>query len=272
MDFVSIKNYLAYPHTELDEKIPSYLMALKRRAVEMGDEDLANEIWCINQIYIIQNGYLSLFRQLKEKQFEKSWATLEHVNIEIVFLKDNFDYSSPNYGIPFIEKKLIDLEKMYPYEHFFSREAIIKKEKCSICGQVVSIRHNCGHRVGKLYMGELCSRIVIDAEMVGLALVTNPFDKYGFVRLQGKEYNYAELELLSERINSPFDQWHLEIENQIRPEFKHIGRNAPCPCGSGIKYKKCCRGTKKEQMEHHCIVLENGCRNTIPVQYISTWK
>lgn len=22
--------------------------------------------------------------------------------------------------------------------------------------------------------------------------------------------------------------------------FKHVGRNDPCPCGSGMKYKKCC--------------------------------
>ncbi|MGN6136860.1 MAG: SEC-C metal-binding domain-containing protein [Aureliella sp.] len=21
---------------------------------------------------------------------------------------------------------------------------------------------------------------------------------------------------------------------------QHVGRNAPCPCGSGKKYKKCC--------------------------------
>lgn len=25
-------------------------------------------------------------------------------------------------------------------------------------------------------------------------------------------------------------------------ETKKIGRNDKCPCGSGIKYKKCCRG------------------------------
>lgn len=26
-----------------------------------------------------------------------------------------------------------------------------------------------------------------------------------------------------------------------------IGRNEPCPCGSGKKYKKCCIGKKKVQ-------------------------
>ena len=25
-----------------------------------------------------------------------------------------------------------------------------------------------------------------------------------------------------------------------RPKVERIGRNDPCPCGSGIKYKKCC--------------------------------
>ena len=29
------------------------------------------------------------------------------------------------------------------------------------------------------------------------------------------------------------------VQQQIRHEDKH-GRNEPCPCGSGKKYKKCC--------------------------------
>ncbi len=30
------------------------------------------------------------------------------------------------------------------------------------------------------------------------------------------------------------------IAQEIPPEFRHVGRNDPCPCGSGKKYKKCC--------------------------------
>ncbi len=29
---------------------------------------------------------------------------------------------------------------------------------------------------------------------------------------------------------------------------KNIGRNDPCPCGSGNKYKKCCLGTEKDPL------------------------
>ena len=40
------------------------------------------------------------------------------------------------------------------------------------------------------------------------------------------------------------DQWPLTLDgsavNTITNPFKHIGRNDPCPCGSGKKYKKCC--------------------------------
>lgn len=38
----------------------------------------------------------------------------------------------------------------------------------------------------------------------------------------------------------------LEQENQNVPKDKKIGRNEPCPCGSGKKYKKCC--LKKENI------------------------
>jgi uncharacterized protein YecA (UPF0149 family) len=29
---------------------------------------------------------------------------------------------------------------------------------------------------------------------------------------------------------------------QMKRRPPHIGRNEPCPCGSGIKFKKCCLG------------------------------
>jgi len=35
-------------------------------------------------------------------------------------------------------------------------------------------------------------------------------------------------------------------------EINKLGRNDPCPCGSGKKYKKCCLGKKSH--EHTVIV------------------
>ena len=39
---------------------------------------------------------------------------------------------------------------------------------------------------------------------------------------------------------------HRKVDTTIRAE-KKIGRNAPCPCGSGKKYKRCCLINYKEQ-------------------------
>lgn len=38
-----------------------------------------------------------------------------------------------------------------------------------------------------------------------------------------------------------FDAKMPQIRQYVRPEPK-VGRNEPCPCGSGKKYKKCCGG------------------------------
>lgn len=32
---------------------------------------------------------------------------------------------------------------------------------------------------------------------------------------------------------------------QYKRDYPKTGRNEPCPCGSGNKYKKCCKGKSK---------------------------
>ena len=39
----------------------------------------------------------------------------------------------------------------------------------------------------------------------------------------------------------PFDDFYIPPEPIVRQNPK-IGRNDPCPCGSGKKFKKCCMG------------------------------
>ena len=42
-----------------------------------------------------------------------------------------------------------------------------------------------------------------------------------------------------EEYNTPFDEYDEPVIAPVRTEPK-TGRNDPCPCGSGKKYKKCC--------------------------------
>ncbi|MFM8683885.1 MAG: SEC-C metal-binding domain-containing protein, partial [Chthoniobacterales bacterium] len=40
--------------------------------------------------------------------------------------------------------------------------------------------------------------------------------------------------------SAPAEQGELKIELPARREAPKVGRNEPCPCGSGKKFKSCC--------------------------------
>lgn len=45
-----------------------------------------------------------------------------------------------------------------------------------------------------------------------------------------------------DHLNGDFDRAY-DIEPTSKdPQHPRAGRNSPCPCGSGIKHKKCCLG------------------------------
>lgn len=173
----------------------------------------------------------------------------------------------------FIGRMIKEYQKLFPYVHFLSRECVIKAEECSICGKPISLRHPCGHRVGKLYMGELCLRKPTDLEFKALCIVTDPFDKYAFLQLPNQEYNYGMLEMLMDEIDSPYDVFYIETVKEKKPEYERVGRNDPCPCGSGKKYKKCHLGTKGELMDHHIIRMDKPASQVRRfVGTFGTWK
>lgn len=61
--------------------------------------------------------------------------------------------------------------------------------------------------------------------------------EYFFERPHLLKKNHPELyDMLSDVFNQDMTT-HLSIKEEV---LKPIGRNSPCPCGSGLKYKKCC--------------------------------
>ena len=62
----------------------------------------------------------------------------------------------------------------------------------------------------------------------------------GLARLETDRGRYREALRLLRAVDVPADDpqraW---LEEVVRPAFANIGRNAPCPCGSGRKYKVC---------------------------------
>lgn len=272
MELNEIKSHLNALNIVLDKNIPIELERLKRLAIVANNENLANDIWCIDQIYYIQTMYIDMFNNLKNKEHLKAWNLLEKIDIELSFLRDNFDYTGNKYNMLFIQCVIKYYEKLFPYHLFISRETIIKAESCSICGNPIKLRGGCKHKLGKLYMGELCIYNVTDWELVGTAIVENPFDKYGVIVVDNKSYNYSNLDKIMAQIESPFDYWYIEESKIKGQEYLNLGKNDKCPCKSGYKYKKCCMNTEKELTTYNRVTLLNGKEfKETPVEYHGTW-
>ena len=72
------------------------------------------------------------------------------------------------------------------------------------------------------------------------------------VFIQGRKHNACNMQLskycheMDKKSDDDSDveeyPEEMEIQMPVRNENK-IGRNAPCPCGSGKKYKRCCLKT-----------------------------
>ncbi|EJL29091.1 YecA family protein [Brevibacillus sp. BC25] len=269
-----LKEYLQkFRGTTLNPDIPNILKELKRQAVGIDDQAGAKEIWCIEQVYKILGHYISAFKCLKIKKHFDAWNQFDRADIELSFLKKHFDYSNNKYNLLFIETNIVKFQKLFPYQYFSSRESLIKSEKCSICGQKVTLRRSCDHKVGEIYNGEQCCRNVEDVEFLGIAIVENPFDKYGVLFPQGMEYNYRILDSLMEHLKSPYEKWDLEITKELKDEYKGVGRNQKCPCNSGEKYKKCCYRSGKDRYDHNRITfLEKNKNFQKPIERVHTWK
>lgn len=64
-----------------------------------------------------------------------------------------------------------------------------------------------------------------------------------------KPENISDVEYLLNR-NSSGGKEHGRMKRPnyatVKNEDPSIGRNDPCPCGSGLKYKKCCLGKSED--------------------------
>lgn len=275
MTIREIESYLSIKNRNLENSVGEKIEKLRQDAIGMQDEDQANYCWCLMQIYRIQKGFISAIDSLKNRKYEDAWRTFDHADINLSVLEDNFDITKEGdkYHLIFIGRMIKEYQKLFPYHCFLSRECIVKAEECSICGKPISLRHSCGHKVGKVYMGELCQRRITDMEFKAMCIVTDPFDKYAYIQLQDHEYNYGMLENLMTEIEQPYDEFFIETIKVKKSEYKGLGRNDPCPCGSGRKYKKCHMETNGELMDHHIVHLMKSTNHINRfVGTFSTWK
>jgi hypothetical protein len=175
------------------EPVSLMLESLKASFVSANNEIGANSIAIQQAVFEIQNNYIRVFKLFKNKDFYAAWCLLERIEIDIKWLLRHYDPIDDEYKILFIKQYVHQLQGLFPYKLFGSSEYIKKLAKCSICGTVITLRNRCRHKKGELYMGQRCSHEILEAEMLAIAVVEVPFNKYSVFGVTSKEddpYSY----------------------------------------------------------------------------------
>lgn len=270
-----LEAYLAKLNEKVNSDIGEDIKEQKNQAASIGDENKANYLWCLYQIFLVQKNYTDAFWNMKNKRYEDAWLQLDRVDIELSFLDKHYEkYFDEPVGFRFQLRYILNITKrfqmLFPYKLFMSRETIIKEEKCSICGETIRLRGGCKHKLGQLYNGEQCCHEITDFEFLGMALVTDPFDKYTYLKMEGQDYNYEVIDFLMGNLQSPYELWNVEKTRKVKPSYENVERNSVCPCGSGKKFKKCCMGTTNLMMDHFIFELpqNNGTNMELSVMHM----
>lgn len=246
-------------------EVKSALQSLKKDAVAGGDQHLAKEIWCYERVAEVQERFISAFKQCKSSDFYGAWCTFERVELAAKWLLKHYEPNeSDEFSVLYIEAHTKRFQELYPYAAFMSPEFVGQKTSCSTCGKPISLRAHCGHEVGEIYDGEMCARIVDDFQVSGIALVKNPVQKYSVpfstdpvTNATVDQYNYSLVKYVVRGLESPFHTWTYKKTKKRHPHerYKTVGRNEPCPCDSGLKYKKCCLPTEGVLRPHFQILF-----------------
>ena len=249
----------------------------KAQFVANNDQLGAKEVWCLEQTLIVQEKYIGAFRKLKKKEFYGAWCELEKVEVGLQFLKRHLGTRLSDYWLDFILAKTHQLQSLFPYKIFFSPEFVYESRECMICNQIVSLRRPCGHRIGEIYDGKMCSHLITAVGFKGLSLVTKPHQKYS-VAFMGEakdkksrmsdDYDYDLVKKSVEALPTPFCDWWIRKTKRHVPHSNfRKGRGAQCPCGSGENYARCCLHKPDVLLGHWMFVVDErvpGHRFTEP--------
>jgi hypothetical protein len=205
------------------------------------EESYLNDLYVLDCYVHFLSDYGLLWERIHDQKFGDSWVCLQNALDRLRLLKRFSDIP-----ISFFEVQLTELEKMYPYEIFFSAGMVVEGLECNICGLDID-SDECCHIRGELYSGKMAAAIVTKiVKFDHGALVRNPVDKRCVVQYENTGHQFNVIRYLSNLLIAKqcliSDCWHLtHAKRQVRnPAYQKIGRNESCFCGSGKKFKRCC--------------------------------
>lgn len=230
------------------------------KRTERAPEELLNDFYVLDKYTNFLSAYADLWNSILNQKFSSSWDSLQDA-LDLLRLVKRFS----QIDIEFFETQLIELEKIYPYNVFFSIGATVERFDCSICGVDIDTEE-CPHMRGHLYGGVMVHAIVQKiVEMDHVSIVLHPEDKRCVVRYDDTGEQFKLVRYLSELITSGklqilnFGLLKFSKRRQPNPEYRKIGRNEPCFCGSGKKFKNCCVSMEYVEGDHVDILALPRC-------------
>ncbi|MBW3127198.1 hypothetical protein [Hymenobacter profundi] len=238
-------------HATLLRELAPCLASIKRTAVTDGDQHLAKAVWCLETVAAIQRGYLRVFTLLKKSRFYAAWRELEIIELTLRALAQHFTPFDESYGLAFIRITTARWQSLYPYSVFASPEIWKREVRCGLCDAVISLRKGCGHQPGEIYDGERCFRRVTGADVLAIAIVHNPVQKYSVLftadpAASGGKPNkeaYPLLQYVIKGLSSPWNEWKIERTTIRHPHvrYRDADPNEACPCVNPQgSYAQCC--------------------------------
>ena len=269
-----LRNYRERPASPSLSEYQHLLAQLKSEAVSINDQLTAKAVWCLETIGRIQSLFETSFSDLVADEFKSAWDGLDRCEIEIHFLDRHFTEENEEFGIEHVRIHTKQFQELYPFRWGISPAYLRTDIRCSICDARWTLRNRCLHKLGEIYDGEDCGRIIHELEILHIALVENPAQKYSVIFPDGNnDYRFGSVKYVVNGLRNPWASWsyHKEERRKHNPVFANVGRNYPCPCGSTLKYKHCC--LKKEiVMPHFQVTFEEQPPKELPHLVIQTGR
>jgi len=232
-------------------------------AKQIGNEQLANAQHVFKHYFLLFCNLSTYFYMLQNKEYRNSWNKLQDCIDEAKYV-GKFVEIGRRIEVSDLLELLSSFEALYPYSVFASSEYIITRSHCSICGKSMQSLE-CQHIRGDLYWGQVAIEIIDDIkEFQAVCLVSHPEDKRCILELS--DDTRSELEKFKKidqflDLGQPLLQNFsvtTKIETRMREDIRIVGRNDPCSCGSGLKFKKCCGKDLYYKHERNIVVPQNS--------------
>ena len=180
-------------------------VSLKETYISNNDEENAKRCLLLESILQIQHNYLKTYKLILKNKHDSAWSCIIDIENEIELIKPYIEVDFAKYKLDIVKDKNTKIQTLFPYTLFFSAGYTVGNYRCSICGEVITLRHRCNHKKGQIYNGRWCFWIKENiTNFDHVAVVTNPKDKRCIPKeFNGKRFDFSVVDELVIHIKRP---------------------------------------------------------------------